>query len=94
MTEKELLPEAEKRVRSVAMEPSDLAKIFEQQTNALLYNLRPDVIEKRKRDSEFVQNCPNVEWEREMGFSVPVCSIDGQYCNRQCRQPKGCNQCM
>ena len=68
------------------MQPSDMAKLFEQQTNALLYNLRPDVIEKRRRDSEFIQNCPNVKWEREMGFSVPVCSIDGQYCNRQCRQ--------
>ena len=66
---------------------SDLAKLFELQTNAILYNLRPDVIEKQRRNSEFVQNCPNVKWEREMGFSVSVCSIDGQYCNRQCCQP-------
>lgn len=68
------------------MAAKTMAKLFEQQTNALIYNLRPDVIEKRKRDSEFVQNCPDVEWEREMGYSVPVCSIDGQYCNRQCRR--------
>lgn len=61
-----------------------MAKQCEMQMNALLYNLRPDVIEKQRRDSEFVQNCPNAEWERDMGFSVPVCSMDGQYCNRQC----------
>jgi len=61
-----------------------MAKMFEQQTNALLYNLRPDVIEKRKRVDEQRNNCPCVEWEQDMGFKIPYCKLTNQYCNGQC----------
>ena len=62
-----------------------MAKVFAQQTNALLYNLRPDVIEQKKRLEKQRANCPYIEWEQDMGFKVPYCGKTGQYCNGQCQ---------
>ncbi len=61
-----------------------MAKMFEQQTNAMLYNFRPDVIEKRKRVDELRNSCPSIEWEQDMGFKIPHCKLTNQYCNGQC----------
>ena len=61
-----------------------MAKVFEQQTNAILYNLRPDVIERRKRVDEKKNNCLYIEWEQDMGFKIPYCKLTNQYCNDQC----------
>ena len=61
-----------------------MAKVFEQQTNAILYNLRPDVIEKRKRVDEKRNYCLFIEYEQDMGFKIPYCKLTNQYCNGQC----------
>lgn len=38
----------------------------------------------RDLDDEYVKTCPNVEWEEDMGKTIPFCKIDGQFCNQQC----------
>lgn len=44
-----------------------------------------DVLEQEKADSEFVKNCPSVEWEQDMHADIPFCKLDGEMCNMQCR---------
>jgi len=63
---------------------AEMAKVFEEQTNAILYNLRPDVIEQKKMLEKQRANCPFIEWEQDMGFKVPYCGKTSQYCNGQC----------
>lgn len=40
----------------------------------------------RGLDDEYIKTCPNVEWEEDMGKTIPFCKINGQFCNRQCRR--------
>ena len=61
-----------------------LMKMCEQQTNAILYNLRPDIIEKRKRIDEQRNSCQFIEWDYDMGFKIAYCKLTNRYCNGQC----------
>ena len=61
-----------------------IMKVCEEQTNSLLYNLSPDVIEQKKKLEKQRANCPYIEWEQDMGFKVPYCGKTSQYCNGQC----------
>ena len=61
-----------------------IMKACEEQTNSLLYNLRPDVIEQKKKLEKQRANCPYIEWEQDMGFKVPYCRKTSQYCDGQC----------
>lgn len=36
-------------------------------------------------DYDYIQNCPSVEWEQDMGKSIPFCGLDGDMCDMQCR---------
>ncbi len=36
-------------------------------------------------DRDYIQNCPSVEWEQDMGAHIPFCKLDGEMCNMQCR---------
>lgn len=40
----------------------------------------------RDLDDEYVKTCPNVEWEEDMGKTIPFCKIDRQFCNQQCKR--------
>ena len=44
-----------------------------------------DMLEQEKADTEFVKNCPSVEWEQDMHADIPFCTLDGEMCNTQCR---------
>lgn len=66
-------------------DPETLANVFATQTRALLYNLRPDVIAGREARQQKIKNCQYVEWEQDMGKSIPFCKITGEYCNGQCK---------
>ena len=37
-----------------------------------------------KKDYE--RECPFVEFEQDMGHSIPFCRLDGQMCNMQCKK--------
>lgn len=47
-----------------------------------------DILKQEKADSEFVKNCPSVEWEQDMHANIPFCKLDGEMCNMQCRNRK------
>ena len=44
-----------------------------------------DILEREKADTEFVKNCPSVEWEQDMHADIPFCKLDGEMCNMQCK---------
>ncbi len=45
-------------------------------------------LEQKKADAEYVNNCPNVEWEQDMHADIPFCTLDGEMCNMQCKNRK------
>lgn len=50
-----------------------------------------DMLNQEKADTEFVKNCPSVEWEQDMHADIPFCKLDGEMCNMQCRNRKNYN---
>lgn len=62
----------------------NIARMCAEQTSALIYNLRPDVIAYQKTKQRVIKNCPFVEWEQDMCRKIPVCGITNQYCSAQC----------
>lgn len=55
------------------IDPYSLAKLFAS------YNPEEEV-----RKELFIKNCPHIEYEQDMGASIPFCQLDGNMCNRQC----------
>lgn len=62
----------------------NIARMCEEQTRALIYNLRPDVIAYQKSKQHIIENCPFVEWEHDMCGKIPFCGTTNQYCSAQC----------
>lgn len=50
-----------------------------------------NILEQEKADTEFVKNCPSVEWEQDMHANIPFCKLDGKMCNMQCKNRNYCN---
>lgn len=40
--------------------------------------------EEEKRKEAYINNCPNVEFEQDMGAHIPVCKLYGCPCYVQC----------
>lgn len=40
--------------------------------------------EHEERKMKQMQNCPSIEYEQDMGKTIPFCRLDGQLCNGQC----------
>ena len=42
--------------------------------------------EREKQEKEIQDNCPFIEWEHDMGATIPFCGRDGgnEFCNMQC----------
>lgn len=67
---------------------------WESQTMALLlmmyaaFSNKPDDWEeyraRQQHEKEVQDNCPNIEWEQDMGARIPFCKIDNEFCNMQC----------
>lgn len=62
----------------------NIARMCAEQTSALIYNLRPDVIAYQKSKQHIIENCSFVEWEQDMCRRIPVCRMTNQYCSAQC----------
>lgn len=62
----------------------NMAKMCAEQTNALLYNLRPDVIAYKKEKQRMIENCPMVEFENDMGAIISYCKLNNSLCDAQC----------
>ena len=50
-----------------------IARMCAEQTSALIYNLRPDVIAYQKSKQHIIENCSFVEWEQDMCRKIPFC---------------------
>ena len=62
----------------------NIARMCAEQTSALIYNLRPDVIAYQKSKQHVIESCPFVECEQDMCGKIPVCRKTNQYCSAQC----------
>ena len=73
------------------MNVNELLSAICQQNNTLLNAFNPEVMAFRNKVIELQKNCPMVEWEHDMGATVPYCKLDKNYCNGQCTfKTNGC----
>lgn len=54
------------------------------QTSAVVNAFNPETLSFRKKVIELQKSCPMVEWEQDMGATVPYCKLDNALCNGQC----------
>ena len=66
------------------MTAEDIVSAMCAQTNTLLQAFNPEVIEFRNKVESLRQTCTNIEWEHDMGKSIPFCRLDDKFCNGQC----------
>ena len=62
----------------------DILSVLNGQTSALTYAFNPETLAFRNKVIELQRNCPMVEWEKDMGATVPYCKLDKTLCNGQC----------
>lgn len=55
-------------------------------TAGVLQAIRNFNAEQFEADQQYQNNCPNVEWEQDMGMTIPFCKLDGEMCNLQCKR--------
>ncbi len=65
-------------------DPETIAKMCTEQTNAILYNLQPQIIAQRKIRQQIIENCPYTEYEHDMSQTFLFCKLTGEFCNGQC----------
>ncbi len=63
---------------------NDILSVLNGQTSALTYAFNPETLVFRNEVLELQRNCPMVEWEQDMGATVPYCKLDKALCNGQC----------
>lgn len=66
------------------MTAEDILSAMCAQNNTLLQAFNPEMIEFRNKVIELQKNCPMVEWEHDMGATIPFCKIYDAFCNGQC----------
>ena len=54
------------------------------QNSAIISAFNPEITAFRNKVIELQRNCPMVEWEQDMGATVPYCKLNNSYCNGQC----------
>lgn len=55
-----------------------------QTTSSIAYAFNPETLAFRNKVIELQKNCPEVEWEQDMGATIPYCRIYKTLCNGQC----------
>lgn len=63
---------------------NDILSVLCGQTSAIVNAFNPETLAFRNKVIELQRNCPMVEWEQNMGATVPYCKLDNSYCNGQC----------
>ena len=66
------------------MNVNDILSATNMQNATLLNAFNPEVIALRNKVIELQKNCPVVEWEHDMGATIPFCKLDNSFCNGQC----------
>lgn len=63
------------------------------QNSALTSAFNPEILAFRNKVIELQKNCPMVEWEHDMGATIPFCKLDKCFCNGQCHFKTGDCSC-
>ena len=66
------------------MSNKDILSVLNGQTSALIHAFDPEILAFRNKVTELQKNCPSVEWEQDMGATVPYCKLYKTLCNGQC----------
>ena len=66
------------------MNNNDILSVLNGQTSAIINAFNPEILAFRNRVIELQKNCPMVEWEQDMGATVPYCKLYKALCNGQC----------
>ena len=54
------------------------------QNSAIVNAFNSETLAFRNKVIMLQKNCSMVEWEQDMGATVPYCKLDNSYCNGQC----------
>ena len=63
---------------------NDILSVLCGQNIAILNAFNPETLAFRNKIIMLQKNCPMVEWEQDMGATVPYCKWDNTLCNGQC----------
>lgn len=63
---------------------NDILSVLCGQNNALVQAFNPEVMAFRNKVITLQNTCPMVEWEHDMGATIPFCKLDNTPCNAQC----------
>lgn len=63
---------------------NDILSVLYGQNIAIINAFNPETLAFRNKIIELQKNCPVVEWERDMGATVPYCKLYKALCNGQC----------
>lgn len=66
------------------MNANDILSVLYAQNNTLLQAFNPEVMAFRNKVTELQKSCPMIEWEHDMGATIPFCKLDNEFCNGQC----------
>lgn len=63
---------------------NNILSVLYGQNSAIINALNPETLAFRNKVIELQKNCPMIEWEQDMGATVPCCKLDNTLCNCQC----------
>lgn len=63
---------------------NDILAVLCGQNSAIIHAFDPEVLAFRNKIIELQKNCPMIEWEQDMGATIPYCKLDKERCNGQC----------
>ena len=66
------------------MNVNDILSAMDMQNRTLLNAFNPEIMAFRNKVITLQNNCPMVEWEHDMGASIPFCNLDNTPCHAQC----------
>lgn len=66
------------------MNSDDILSVLCGQNSAIISSFNPKVLEFRNKVIELQKDCPMIEWEHDMGATIPFCKLDNSFCNGQC----------
>lgn len=71
---------------------NDILFAMAMQNATLLNAFNPEVIAFRDKVTELRKTCSMIEWEHDMGATIPFCKLDNSFCNGQCSfKMNGCS---
>ena len=63
---------------------NDILSVLCGQNSAIINAFNSETLAFHNKVIELQKNCPMVEWEQDMGATVPYCKLNKTLCNGQC----------